>query len=53
VVVEDAGKVPCEINGIIIRPVDEAAIKRLAQMSKGAVVIPGVKIMSTQEAYSR
>ena len=51
--VEDLNEVPCEINGVIIRPVDESAIKKLAQLSKGAISIPGVKITTNKEAYSR
>lgn len=53
VVVEDLAKVPCEINGVVIRPVDEPAVKKLAQLSKGAISIPGIKIVASQEAYSR
>ena len=53
VVVEDLSKVPCEAGGVVIRPVDESAIKKLAQLSKGALSIPGIKIIVTQEAYSR
>jgi len=53
VVIEDLNKVPCEIGGVVIRPVDESAVKKLAQLSKGAISIPGIKIVVTQEAYSR
>jgi len=53
VVIEDLTKVPCEINGAVIRPVDESAVKKLAQLSKGTISIPGIKIVVTQEAYSR
>lgn len=43
----DASKVPTEVAGVIIRPVDEAAVKRLIRMSKGAVQIPGVVYKKT------
>lgn len=38
----DDSKVPISINGVVVRPVDEAAIKRLIKSSKGTVAIPGV-----------
>lgn len=53
VTISDLAKVPCEINGIVIRPVDESAVRKLAQMSKGLVSIPGITIKTVQEAYSR
>lgn len=43
----DVSKVPTEVAGVIIRPVDEAAVKRLIRMSKGAVQIPGVVYKKT------
>lgn len=45
--------VPCELNGAVIRPVDISAIKKLAQITKGAISIPGIKITVNKEAYSR
>ena len=39
----DASLVPIAIAGMEIRPVDEAAVKRLIKMSKGKIEIPGVK----------
>lgn len=39
----DASKVPVEIAGAIIRPVDEAAVMRLIRATKGGIVIPGVE----------
>lgn len=39
--------VPVEIAGMIIRPVDEAAIKRLIRSSRGTIQIPGVKYKET------
>lgn len=51
--VTDLGAVPCEVGGVIIRPADLTAIKKLAQMAKGQLSIPGVKIITSKEAYSR
>lgn len=53
IAIEDLEQVPCNVSGIVIRPVDISAIKKLAQMSKGEIKIPGVKIVVTKEAYSR
>ena len=39
----DASLVPISIAGMEIRPVDEAAVKRLIKASKGKIEIPGVK----------
>lgn len=39
----DAAQVPVDINGCVIRPVDEAAVMRLIRAFKGKVVIPGIK----------
>ena len=39
--------VPIKIMGAIIRPVDEAAIKRLVKATNGTVRIPGVQIIET------
>ena len=39
----DAAQVPVDINGCVIRPVDEAAVLRLIRASKGKVIIPGIK----------
>ena len=38
----DASRVPIEINGMVIRPVDEKAILRIIKASKGTIRIPGV-----------
>ena len=43
----DSSLVPISIAGMEIRPVDEAAIKRLIKMSKGKIEIPGVKYKET------
>ena len=36
------GNVPVEVNGVVIRPVDEAAVLKLIRASKGTIKIPGV-----------
>lgn len=38
----DGSKVPVEIAGVVIRPVDEKAVMRLIKASKGSIQIPGV-----------
>lgn len=39
----DSSLVPVDVSGIELRPVDEAAVKRLIRMSKGTVKIPGIE----------
>lgn len=51
--VTDMNAVPCEVAGMLIRPVDTGAVKKLAQAAKGQLDIPGIKIITTKEAYSR
>lgn len=36
-------EVPCEIAGVVIRPVDEAAILKLIRATKGTIRIPGIQ----------
>lgn len=43
----DASKVPIDIAGVVIRPVDEKAILSLIRATKGAVKIPGVEYEET------
>lgn len=43
----DQSLVPVELAGMVLRPVDEAAIKRLIRTSKGTIKIPGVKYKET------
>ena len=43
----DPSKVPIDIAGIVLRPVDEKAILKLVKSSKGTVVIPGVEYEET------
>lgn len=43
----DEAKVPIDISGIVIRPVDNKAILKLIKSSKGTVIIPGVEYEET------
>lgn len=43
----DASKVPIDIAGIVIRPVDEKAVLKLIKSSNGTVVIPGIEYKET------
>ena len=38
----DAEKVPVSISGVVIRPVDKAAVMRMIRVSKGTIKIPGI-----------
>lgn len=49
----DASRVPVELNGMIIRPVDEKAILRIIKASKGTVQIPGVVYEETTSTSVR
>ena len=49
----DMDKVPDEINGILIRPVDQKAVMRLIRASKGAVKIPGITYKETSKISVR
>ena len=49
----DASRVPVEINGMVIRPVDEKAILRIIKASKGTVRIPGVIYEETTTISAR
>lgn len=43
----DDSKVPIAISGAVIRPVDQAAIKRLIKATDGKIMIPGVEFRET------
>ena len=43
----DESKVPIGIAGVVIRPVDQAAVMRLIKASNGTVEIPGVEYRKT------
>ena len=43
----DSSKVPVEIAGAIIRPVDEKAVMALIQATKGSIKIPGIEYEET------
>jgi translation initiation factor IF-2 len=49
----DESKVPIEVAGVVIRPVDLAAINKLAQASKGRVQIPGIEIYTEDSVAVR
>lgn len=49
----DAAKVPVEINGIEIRPVDTSAVMKIINMSKGKAVIPGITYRETTRVSVR
>ena len=49
----DASRVPVEINGMVIRPVDEKAILRIIKASKGTIRIPGVIYEETTAISAR
>jgi hypothetical protein len=53
VVISDEMAVPVAISGITIRPVDTAAIKRLAVATKGKIQIPGVQIVENKKVAVR
>ncbi len=43
----DSAKVPIEIAGVVIRPVDENAVMRLIRASKGQIKIDGIEFEET------
>lgn len=45
--------VPVEVAGVVIRPVDLAAINKLGQASKGKLQIPGIEIYEEQSVAVR
>jgi chromosome segregation ATPase len=45
--------VPIEIAGVVIRPIDIREVEKLAQVSKGAVQIPGIRIYEDKIASIR
>ena len=49
----DESKVPVEVAGVVIRPVDLAAINKLAQASKGKIQIPGIEIYEEKSVAVR
>jgi hypothetical protein len=52
ITVEDISKVPTMFNGIQILEPDIAAIKKLAKLMKGNIVIPGIRISETKTIRS-
>jgi hypothetical protein len=53
VTVIDEKAVPAYINGMCIRQIDTAAIKKLAITFKGQIEIPGIKVEETRSAIVR
>ena len=49
----DQDSVPVSVAGVVIRPVDLAAIKRIARAAKGAIKIPGIRIKEVQTTVLR
>jgi hypothetical protein len=49
----DESAVPVYFQGFPLRPVDEAAVKRLVKANKGNIQIPGVKIIETSNIALR
>lgn len=49
----DESKVPVEVAGVVIRPVDLAAVNKMAQASKGKIQIPGIEIYEEQSVAVR
>jgi hypothetical protein len=45
--------VPVEVAGVVIRPVDLAAVNKMAQASKGKIQIPGIEIYEEQSVAVR
>lgn len=53
VVIEDPALVPIEVLGVVIRPVDEMALKKLAIASKGTLKVPGVRVVERVQTILR
>lgn len=51
--ITDPGAVPITVAGVVIRPIDTATIKKLANTSKGQIQIPGVKIIENLQTILR
>lgn len=49
----DERLVPVTLNGVVLRKVDESAIKRLIKLTKGQIVIPGVTFKETESISVR
>lgn len=49
----DQDAVPVSVAGVVIRPVDLPAIKRIARATKGAIQIPGIRIKEVQTTVLR
>lgn len=49
----DAKKVPVEVNGTVIRPVDEKAVLKLIRESEGKISIPGITFKAVPKTSFR
>ena len=49
----DLSKVPTSIAGVLIRPVDTAAVMKLIRASKGAIQIEGITYRETAKMSFR
>jgi len=45
--------VPIQINGFMLRPIDQAMLNRIAKNSNGQTVIPGVKMVKSYGTQAR
>jgi len=43
----DESQVPVDLNGVVIRPVDTAAVMKLIKMTEGKIQIPGIQYRET------
>jgi hypothetical protein len=48
ITVIDESLVPNSLNGVVLRKVDENAVKQLVKLAKGNIEIPGIKIEKTK-----
>jgi hypothetical protein len=51
--VDDEAAVPVSFGGVTIRPVDLAAVKRLAVATKGNIKIPGIRVIENKKVAVR
>ena len=51
--VENPALVPIQINGFMLRPIDQAMLNRIAKNSNGQTVIPGVKMVKSYGTQAR
>ena len=49
----DLGACPIAMNGVMLRPVDTGAVKKLIKASKGTIEIPGIKYKEVMKTSFR